>query len=69
MCSYKQITWRSAERILRKNGYTWDKTRKGKGAHRHYVDSYGNRIIINADRKLNPMVWLRLCKENKLNIN
>lgn len=68
MCSYKQTTWRSAERILRRNGYTLDSKRKGKGSHRHYVNNSGNRIIIciNGDKTLNPMLWRRLCKENNL---
>lgn len=64
MCSYKQIDWRNAEKILRKNGYQWDKNRKAASSHRHYVNENGDRIIINV--QLNPMVWRRLCKEHGL---
>ena len=66
MCSYKQIDWRNAEKILRSNGYQWDKTRKTASSHRHYVNNNGDRVIINTNGKLNPMVWRRLCKEHGL---
>jgi predicted RNA binding protein YcfA (HicA-like mRNA interferase family) len=66
MCSYKQIDWRNAEKLLRSNGYQWDKTRKTASSHRHYVNSNGDRVIINTNGKLNPMVWRRLCKEHGL---
>ena len=66
MSGYKQINWRNAEKILRSNGYQWDKTRKVASSHRHYVNSNGDRVIINVNGKLNPMVWRRLCKEHGL---
>ena len=58
MC--QQITFREANKMLIKNGFKQDKI---KGSHHHYVKN-GRRIVINL--KLNPMVWQRLCKENKL---
>lgn len=66
MCSYKQINWKNAEKILRNNGYQWDKTRKTASSHRHYINANGDRVIINTNGKLNPMVWRRLCKEHNL---
>ena len=47
MCSYKQIDWKKAEKVLRSNGYQWDKTRKTASAHRHYINANGDRVIIN----------------------
>lgn len=68
MGSYKQIDWRNAEKILRRNGYEWDRSRKTASSHRHYVNSSGDKIIINTNGKLNPMVWRRLCKEHGLKL-
>lgn len=63
MCSCKQIDWRTAEKILRKNGFEYDRSRGKSSSHRHYVRN-GERVIINI--RLNPMVWNRLCKEHNL---
>ena len=68
MSGYKQIDWRTAEKILRRNGYAWDKSRKTASSHRHYVNTDGDKVIINVNGKLNPMVWRRLCKEHELKL-
>ena len=57
------ISFREADRILINNGFKRDKV---KGSHHHYIRD-GHRVVINL--KLNRMVWQRLCKENKLNID
>ena len=57
------IKFREADKILRKNGFNYDKT---KGSHIHYKRN-GIRVVITKD--LNPCVWQRLCKENKLKLN
>lgn len=59
----QDIRFREADRVLRRNGYICDRTR---GSHHHYVKD-GRAIVIN--NRTNRMVWQRLCKENKLNIN
>jgi predicted RNA binding protein YcfA (HicA-like mRNA interferase family) len=56
------IRFRDAEKILKQNGFVYDKTR---GSHHQYVKD-GQRIVIN--RNINPCVWLRLIKENKLKV-
>ena len=56
------IKFREAEKILKRNGFTYDKT---KGSHHQYVKD-GHRVVININ--INPCVWLRLVKENKLKV-
>lgn len=56
------IKFRDVEKILKKNGYVYDKAR---GSHYQYVKN-GNRVVVN--RNINPCVWLRLVKENNLEV-
>lgn len=60
---YTQIELRTAEKILRKNGYYLDRTRGRQSGHRHYVKDK-DRVILTV--KVNPMIWRRLCKEHNL---
>ena len=59
----QDIRFRDADKVLRKNGYVHNRS---KGSHHLYVKN-GQSIVIN--NCTNMMVWQRLCKENKLNIN
>jgi len=56
------IKFRDAEKILKRNGFVYDKTR---GSHHQYVRN-GIRIVVN--KNINPCVWLRLVKENNLEV-
>ena len=56
------IKFREVDKILKRNGYVYDRT---KGSHHQYVKD-GNRVVVN--RNINPCVWLRLVKENKLEV-
>lgn len=56
------IKFKEVERILKRNGYVYDRT---KGSHHQYVKD-GNRVVVN--RNINPCVWLRLVKENNLEV-
>lgn len=56
----QNIKFKEADRILRNNGFIYDKSR---GSHHHYVKN-GRRVVVNRD--INPCVWQRLCKENNL---
>ena len=59
-----QINFREAEKILKNNGYTYERTR---GSHFQYVKD-GKRIVITR-KKVNPCVWARLVKEYNLVIS
>ena len=58
MC--KEVKFRDAARILKKNGFQLYRIR---GSHHYYVRGK-QKVMINLD--LNPMVWLRIKKENNL---
>ncbi len=56
------IKFREVDKILKQNGFVYDKT---TGSHHQYVKD-GKRVVVN--RKINPCVWLRLVKENNLEV-
>jgi predicted RNA binding protein YcfA (HicA-like mRNA interferase family) len=56
------LKFRDVDKILKRNGFIYDKTR---GSHHQYVKN-GQRIVVNRD--INPCVWLRLVKENHLEV-
>ena len=60
MNNRKVFSTREVEKILRKNGYTYKKSR---GSHIHY-EKDGNIVVITKD--INAMVWRRLMKENNI---
>lgn len=53
-------------RMVRKNGYTLDKSR-GNGSHSIYINADGNHISVPL--RVKAVVARRLIKENNLNIN
>ena len=55
-----EIRFKDADRVLRRNGFVWDRSR---GSH-HYYTRDGKGIVINI--RTNRMVWRRLCKEHGL---
>lgn len=55
-----QIDFKTAERVLRINGFRYDRT---KGSHYQFVKD-GKRITIN--RRIKPCVWYRIVKDYKL---
>lgn len=60
-CKYQIITYKEMCRLLRKNGYMFDRQ---KGDHTIWVKEGCNHVSINMH--LNPMVARRLVKENNL---
>jgi predicted RNA binding protein YcfA (HicA-like mRNA interferase family) len=56
------IKFREVDRILKRNGFAYDKTR---GSHFQYVRD-GRRVVVT--REINACVWLRLIKENNLEV-
>jgi len=56
------IKFRDAEKILKRNGFVYDKNR---GRQHQYVRN-DIRIVVN--KNINPCVWLRLVKENNLEV-
>ena len=56
------LKYKEIDKILRRNGFVYDKTRGGRI---QYVRN-GHRIVVN--KETNPCVWLRLVKENKLEV-
>ena len=59
----QQIKTKEAERILRQNGYSCIRKR---GSHKQYHGS-GGLITINTN--LNPCVWAKIIKQNKIDVN
>ena len=60
MARNTDIKFKDADRVLRMNGFIYDRTKGG----RHYYIRDGKLIVINI--KTNRMVWKRICKENDL---
>ena len=60
-CKYQIITYKDMCKLLRKNGYVFDRQ---KGDHTIYTKKGCNPISINYN--LNPIVARRLIKENNL---
>lgn len=56
----QNVKFADAQRILRKNGYELTRV---TGSHYHYENG-ANKVIITV--RLNPVVWNRLVKENRL---
>ena len=57
----QNIKYRDADKVLRHNGY---ERCSCTGSHFKYKNSAENTIIV--PRKLNPVIWKRLIKENHL---
>ena len=60
MAHNNDIKFKEADRVLRRNGFVYDRT---KGSHHYYIRD-GKPVVINI--KTNRMVWRRICKENNL---
>lgn len=56
---------REIERLLKKNG--WFLTRQS-GSHKIYTNNMGEHVTIKMCN-VNPMIFRRLVKENKFNVN
>lgn len=56
------LKYRDIDRILKRNGFVYDRTR---GSHIQYVKGK-HRIVVNINT--NPCVWLRLVKEYQLEV-
>ena len=63
MAQNGDIKIREVDTILRRNGFVHNRTR---GSHFHYVKD-DKTVVVNV--RTNRMVWKRICKENKLNID